>query len=189
MERCGWCGVDPLYIDYHDREWGVPCRDGQVLFEQLSLEGFQAGLSWITILRKRDRFRTAFAGFVPERIAEFGEPDRARLLGDKGIVRHSGKIEATIGNARALIAMGGVQAFSDFIWETVDGRPLQPARARLSDVPAQTETSARLSKRLRKHGFRFCGPTTVYAFMQAAGLVNDHVISCPRHTELTSQPV
>jgi len=185
MERCSWCGDDPLYIAYHDTEWGVPCRDGRALFEQLALEGFQAGLSWITILRKRDGFRAAFAGFDPARIARFGEDDIGRLLGDAGIVRHRGKIEATIGNARAWLDMGGAQAFADFVWGFVDGTPLQPNPASLSEVPAQTPLSTALSTELKLKGFRFCGPTTVYAFMQAAGLVNDHMTSCARHAALT----
>jgi len=185
MERCSWCGSDPLYVAYHDTEWGVPCRDGRALFEQLTLEGFQAGLSWITILRKREGFRAAFSGFDPEMIAVFNEDDIARLLGDSGIVRHRGKIEATIGNAQAWLDMGGADAFACFIWNFVDGTPLQPNRATMSDVPAQTPLSTAMSKALKKKGFRFCGPTTVYAFMQAAGLVNDHMIGCARHAALS----
>jgi len=184
MERCSWCGDDPLYIAYHDTEWGVPSRDGRALFEQLTLEGFQAGLSWITILRKRDGFRAAFAGFDPARIARFDDSDIARLLADPGIVRHRGKIEATIGNARVWLDMGGAQAFSNFIWGFVEGAPLQPNRETMGDVPAHTAVSTALSKALKKQGFRFCGPTTVYAFMQAAGLVNDHQTNCPRHADL-----
>lgn len=186
MERCSWCGQDPLYIDYHDTEWGVPCRDGRALFEQLSLEGFQAGLSWITILRKRDGFRAGFAGFDPVRIAAFDAADVDRLLSDAGIVRHRGKIEATITNARAWMDLGGADAFSDFIWAFVDHRPRTETRHVLSDVPAQTDLSVAMSKALKKRGFRFCGPTTVYAFMQAAGLVNDHLISCPRQREVAT---
>jgi len=185
MERCSWCGSDPLYVAYHDTEWGVPCRDGRALFEQLTLEGFQAGLSWITILRKREGFRAAFSGFDPALIAAFNEDDIARLLGDSGIVRHRGKIEATIGNAQAWLDMGGADAFACFIWDFVDGTPLQPNRATMSDVPAQTPLSTAMSKALKKKGFRFCGPTTVYAFMQAAGLVNDHMIGCVRHAALS----
>lgn len=185
MERCSWCGDDPLYIAYHDTEWGVPCRDGRALFELLTLEGFQAGLSWITILRKREMFRLAFAGFDPSRIARFGEDDIRRLLADKGIVRHRGKIEATIGNARAWLDIGGAPAFADLIWGFVDGTPLQPGPETMADVPAQTPLSAALSKELKRKGFRFCGPTTVYAFMQAAGLVNDHLTGCARHAALS----
>jgi len=185
MERCSWCGSDPLYVAYHDTEWGVACRDGRALFEQLTLEGFQAGLSWITILRKREGFRAAFSGFDPALIAAFNEDDIARLLGDSGIVRHRGKIEATIGNAQAWLDMGGADAFAHFIWDFVDGTPLQPNRATMSDVPAQTPLSTAMSKALKKKGFRFCGPTTVYAFMQAAGLVNDHMIGCVRHAALS----
>lgn len=185
MERCSWVGQDPLYIDYHDTEWGVPERDGRALWEKLQLEGFQAGLSWITILRKREGFRARFDGFVPERIAQWGPAEVEAALADPGIVRHRGKIEATIGNAQAYVAMGGAQAFADFIWSAVPGAPVQNAPASLADVPAQTPVSVALSKALKKHGFRFCGPTTVYAFLQAAGLVNDHVVTCPRHAPLS----
>jgi len=178
-ERCGWCGADPLYVDYHDREWGVPEFDGRALWEKLILDGFQAGLSWITILRKRENFRTAFAGFAPETIAAWGEPEVLRLLDDPGIVRHRGKIEATIGNARAYLDLGGAEAFSARIWSYVDGAPLVNAFERLEDVPAATPLSEAISKDLKKAGFRFVGPTIVYAWMQACGLVNDHLVGCP----------
>ena len=184
MERCGWVSDDPLYRAYHDAEWGVPERDGRALFEQLTLEGFQAGLSWITILRKREGFRVAFAGFDPAVIAGWGEAEVARLLADPGIVRHRGKIEAAIGNARAYLAMG--DGFAEFVWGFVDGMPVQGRRATLADVPARTPASASMSKALKRAGFRFCGPTTCYAFMQAAGLVNDHVVTCGCHDRVAA---
>ena len=180
-ERCGWCGTDPLYVAYHDEEWGVPERDARALWEKLVLDGFQAGLSWITILRKRDAFRRAFAGFEPEAIAGWGEPEVARLLADPGIVRHRGKIEAAIGNARAFLAIEAREGFSPFLWKHVDGVPRQNRFATPGDVPAETPVSRAMSKELSRAGFRFCGPTIVYAFMQASGLVNDHLVACPRH--------
>lgn len=179
-ERCSWCGTDPLYIDYHDTEWGVPVREGRDLWEKLVLEGFQAGLSWITILRKRQSFRAAFDNFDPYRIARYDESAVARLLGDAGIVRHRGKIEATIGNARAFIAIEEREGFASFIWSYVDGDPQQNAPRTMADVPAETPVSRQLSKDLKKAGFKFCGPTIVYAFMQASGMVNDHVRDCHR---------
>lgn len=186
MERCGWCGTDPIYVAYHDTERGVPERDPRALWEKLVLDGFQAGLSWITILRKRPAFRAAFAGFDPEAIASWGEADIARLLGDRGIVRHRGKIAATIGNARAYLEIGAEDGFADFVWRHVDGVPLQNGFATLADVPAETELSRQLSKALKARGFRFCGPTIVYAWMQACGLVNDHLVSCPRHPQIAA---
>jgi DNA-3-methyladenine glycosylase I len=180
-ERCGWCGTDPLYVAYHDEEWGVPERDPRALWEKLVLDGFQAGLAWITILRKRDGFRGAFAGFDPEVIAGWGEPEVARLLADPGIVRHRGKIEATIGNARAFLAIEEREGFAPFLWKHVDGRPLQNRLATMADIPAETPVSRAMSKELSRAGFRFCGPTIVYAFMQATGMVNDHLVTCPRH--------
>jgi DNA-3-methyladenine glycosylase I len=183
--RCSWCESEPLYIDYHDTEWGVPERCPRALFEALTLEGFQAGLSWITILRKREGFRRAFAGFQPEVIAKWGAADVETLLKDDGIIRHRGKIEATISNARSWLDIEAQDGFSDFIWRYVNGAPLQPARQSLADVPGSTPISTQLSKDLKKAGFKFCGPTTVYAFMQAAGLVNDHVVTCFRHGPLS----
>jgi DNA-3-methyladenine glycosylase I len=180
-ERCGWCGTDPLYVAYHDEEWGVPERDPRALWEKLVLDGFQAGLAWITILRKREGFRAAFAGFDPEVIAGWGEADVARLLADPGIVRHRGKIEATIGNARAFLALEEREGFAPFLWKHVEGRPVQNRFAALSEVPAETPVSRAMSKELSRAGFRFCGPTIVYAFMQATGMVNDHLVTCPRH--------
>jgi len=179
--RCDWCGTDPLYVEYHDTEWGVPEYDDRALYEKLMLDGFQAGLSWITILRKRDAFRAGFDGFDPAAVARYGEADVLRLLGDAGIVRHRGKIEATIGNARAWLAIMEHGSFADFMWDFVDGAPVQNTRRTMADVPTQTETSVALSKALKKAGFKFCGPTIVYAVMQACGLVNDHMVDCPRY--------
>ncbi len=173
--RCGWCGYDPLYRAYHDGEWGRKKRGDDALFELLSLEGFQAGLSWLTILRKRDGFRKAFAGFSIEHVAEFDERDVERLLGDAAIVRHRGKIEATIGNAVAALELRG--GLSDFVWEFAP--PAPTARpSRLGELPASTAVSTALSKELKRRGFRFVGPTTVYAFMQSGGMVDDHIVGC-----------
>jgi DNA-3-methyladenine glycosylase I len=170
-----------MYVAYHDEEWGVPERDPRALWEKLVLDGFQAGLSWITILRKRDAFRAAFEGFDPERVARWGEADVARLLGDRGIVRHRGKIEATIGNARAWLRIAGGEGFDAFLWKRVDGRPIQNRHATPGTIPASTPLSEAISKDLVKAGFRFVGPTIVYAFMQAVGMVNDHLVGCPAH--------
>jgi len=181
VNRCPWAGSDPLYLDYHDHEWGVPMRDARSLFELLCLEGAQAGLAWITILRKREAFRAAFDGFDPERIAAYTDADRARLMADAGIVRNAAKIEAFIGNARAWLE---VDDFAGLIWSFVDGRVV-PNRWRTQDeVPATTDESAAMSLELRRIGFRFIGPTVCYAFMQSAGLVNDHVVGCFRHEQL-----
>ncbi|SNX68592.1 DNA-3-methyladenine glycosylase I [Cereibacter ovatus] len=179
--RCAWCGSDPLYVAYHDCEWGMPERDPRALWEKLMLDGFQAGLSWITILRKREAFRAAFAGFDPAIIARWGEPEVARLLTDAGIVRHRGKIEATIGNARAFLAIEERESFSDFLWRHVDGRPVQNRFAAMSEIPTESAAARALSKDLKAHGFRFCGPTITYAFMQATGMVNDHLVTCMAH--------
>lgn len=178
MERCSWAGPDPIYFDYHDNEWGVPMGDGRTLWEMLILEGFQAGLNWITILKKRDNFRSAFEGFDPHIIANWGEAEVTRLLSDAGIVRHRGKIEATITNARAYLEIAD---FSSWCWDAVGGTPVQNNFLNVSDIPAKTSLSEDVSKNLKKAGFRFCGPTTVYAWMQAVGMVNDHVITCPQH--------
>lgn len=184
LRRCSWCGSDPLYVAYHDAEWGVPQRDGRALFELLCLEGQQAGLAWITVLRKRATMRAAYEDFVPERLALWGEEDMARTLADPGVIRHRGKVAAVVQNARSLIALGGREAFSAFVWDSVGGAPVQPGRAATGEVPARTPVAAALSKRLAKAGFKFCGPVTVYAFMQAAGLVNDHVAGCFRQAQL-----
>lgn len=185
-ERCDWVGTEPIYIAYHDVEWGVPVRDGRALWEKLILDGFQAGLSWITILRKRENFRRAFAGFDPAVIAGWGEAEVSALLADAGIVRHRGKIEATIGNARAFLDIEAREGFAAFLWDRVDGRPIQNRWRALSEVPAETPVSQALSRDLRAAGFRFAGPTIVYAVMQAAGLVNDHLVACPRHAEVAA---
>ncbi|WP_420396049.1 DNA-3-methyladenine glycosylase I [Nioella sp.] len=184
--RCTWPGTDPLYVAYHDEEWGVPEWDSRALFEKLILDGFQAGLAWITILRKRENFRAAFAGFDPDVIAEWGEPEVERLLQDTGIIRHRGKIEATIGNARAWQRIEAEQGFSDYLWSYVGGSPIQNRWTAMTQVPASTPTSERLSKDLKKAGFKFCGPTIVYAFMQAVGMVNDHMVTCPCHARVAN---
>jgi DNA-3-methyladenine glycosylase I len=181
-ERCPWAGIaDPQYARYHDEEWGVPKSDDGALFEKLVLEGFQSGLSWLTILRKRENFRAAFHGFDPERIARYGAKDVARLMADAGIVRNRLKIEATIDNARALLKLNEHTSLAAFLWDLVDGRPQINSHRSFKGVPAQTATSKAMSKALKGRGFRFVGPTTVYAFMQATGMVNDHLVSCHRH--------
>nr|WP_040854987.1 DNA-3-methyladenine glycosylase I [Thiorhodovibrio frisius] len=183
--RCGWCGSDPLYVAYHDREWGVPEHDERRLFEFLLLEGAQAGLSWITILRKREGYREAFAGFDPERIAGFDHLDIERLLADPGIVRNRLKIEAAIGNARALLRLWEAgDTLHNRLWQQVDGQPRQNRWQSLEQVPASTVESDAMSRDLRALGFKFVGPTICYALMQAVGLVNDHLVSCFRHGEL-----
>lgn len=180
-QRCDWCGVDPLYVAYHDEEWGVPCHDERALFELLILEGMQAGLSWLTILRKRAEFRLAFKGFVPEVIARFERRDQDRLLANAGIVRNRAKITAAIGNARALLALHDRgESLAGWLWEGTD-RPTRHRFRSLAEVPAQTPASKDLSKRLHAAGFRFVGPTICYAWMQASGRVNDHLLHCPRH--------
>lgn len=181
-ERCPWCGDDPIYVAYHDSEWGVPDYEARALWEKLILDGFQAGLSWITILKKRDAFREAFEGFDPERIARYGARDVERLLADPGIVRSRAKIEATIGNAKAFLEVEERgDGFTPFLWKFVEGRPVQNRFAAMADVPAQTQTSQAMSKALKARGFKFCGPVIVYAFMQAVGMVNDHLTGCPQY--------
>ena len=182
-DRCWWCGTDPVYVAYHDTEWGVPERDGRALFEKLILDGFQAGLSWITILKRRDAFRRAFAGFDPERIAGFGADEIEALMADAGIIRNRAKIVGAVASARAWLAMGGAEPFARFLWDRVGGEPLRTDRASRADVPASTDLSRQLSTDLKRAGFAFCGPTIVYAFMQACGLVNDHLVGCVRHAE------
>ena len=184
VERCGWCGIEPIYVTYHDTDWGVPERDPRALWEKLVLDGFQAGLSWITILRKREAFREAFEGFRPEVIATWGEAEIARCLADPGIVRSRAKIEATIGNARAYLQISESQGFDTYLWRYVDGQPLQNNFRSMAEVPAWTPLSEQISKDLKKAGFRFVGPTIVYAFMQAVGMVNDHLVTCHRHKDL-----
>lgn len=175
--RCPWCGSDPLYVAYHDTEWGRPEHDPRALWESLILECFQAGLSWITILRRRETFRAAFEGFRPDVIAGWGEAEVTRLLADPGIIRHRGKIEGTIRGAQAFLRIEEREGFADFIWRHAP--PPKPRPRAMGEVLGQTEASVSLSKSLKKEGFSFCGPTIVYAFMQASGLVNDHLESCP----------
>ncbi|MFZ6052180.1 DNA-3-methyladenine glycosylase I [Halocola ammonii] len=185
--RCGWVGSDPLYQKYHDEEWGVPIRDDRKMFEFLLLETFQAGLSWLTILKKRENFRKAFAGFDPEKVAKFSENDIDKLLQNEGIIRYRLKIESAINNAqRFLEVQKEFGTFCDYIWSFVDHEPIQNARKNLSEVPAKTDRAERLSKDLKKRGFKFIGPTTVYAHMQASGMVNDHEMSCFRYDQLKS---
>jgi DNA-3-methyladenine glycosylase I len=181
--RCAWAARgDPLYEAYHDTEWGVPERDSRALWEKLVLDGFQAGLAWITILRKREAFRRAFAGFDPEAVARFGEADRARLMADAGIIRSNAKIDAAIGGARIYLGMRERgEDFAEFLWAFTDGRPIANHWSSLAEVPAQTPLAAEMAKALKAKGFKFCGPVIVYAFMQAVGMVNDHVVTCPRH--------
>jgi len=180
--RCAWrgmAGVD-LYEAYHDTEWGVPERDSRALWEKLVLDGFQAGLSWITILKKREAFRAAFDDFDPEAVARYGDADRARLMADPGIIRSNAKIDAAISGARIYLDMRERgEDFSRFLWDFVDGKPLQPGFA--SAVPAETPLAVDMAKALKAKGFKFCGPVIVYAFMQAVGITNDHLTSCFRH--------
>jgi DNA-3-methyladenine glycosylase I len=185
--RCAWGASDPLYVDYHDREWGVPMRDDRALFELLCLEGAQAGLAWITILRKRDGYRHAFAGFAPETVARFEEADVDRLLADPGIVRNRAKVVSVVGNARACLRLADdIGSFADHVWSFVDGRPVQNRWTRVADLPAETDASRALSRDLKRRGFSFVGPTICYAFMQSAGMVNDHVVDCFRHAEVAA---
>ena len=184
-DRCPWCGTDPLYVAYHDKEWGVPVTDDLALFEKLILDGFQAGLSWITILRKRDAFREAFHDFEAERIARYTSRDVERLLKNEGIIRSRLKIEGTIKNAKLYldVMQAGKGAFRDLLWKHVDHATRINQLRRLGDCPAETDQSKAMAKDLKKRGFTFCGPTICYAFMQAVGMVNDHLVTCPRHGE------
>jgi DNA-3-methyladenine glycosylase I len=182
--RCAWRGMagDPLYEAYHDTEWGVPEYDSRALWEKLVLDGFQAGLAWITILRKREAFRAAFADFDPEAVARFGAEDRARLMADAGIIRSNGKIDAAIAGARLYLDMREAgEDFSDFLWAFTGGAPIANRWTDTSEVPAQTPVAAEMAKALKAKGFKYCGPVIVYAFMQAVGMVNDHVTGCFRH--------
>lgn len=182
LSRCPWCGDDPLYVAYHDTEWGVPQYDPRALWEKLVLEGFQAGLSWITILRKRENFRAAFAGFDPQAVARFTDRDVARLLADPGIVRHRGKIESAIRSARVWLEIEADTGFAPFLWgfagEVTVNSPRIPA-----EVPTETPVSQAMSKALKAKGFTFCGPTITYALMQSTGMVDDHLTTCHRHPE------
>ena len=184
LPRCKWPGSDPLYIAYHDREWGEPLRDSRALFEMLQLEGAQAGLSWITILRKRENYRRAFDGFDPAKIARYTPAKIEKLMGDEGIVRNRLKIEGVVASAKAYLALEeeGL-SFSDFVWDFVIGKPIVNHLKAGGPIPAETDVSRRLSWALKKRGFKFVGPTIVYAFMQAVGMVNDHLVTCYRHPE------
>jgi DNA-3-methyladenine glycosylase I len=176
--RCTWCGVDPIYVHYHDTDWGVPEYDSRALFEKLQLDGFQAGLSWITILKKREAFRKAFDGFNAEKMARYKPAKLASLMQDTGIVRNRLKIDASVTNAQAYLE---IPNFSAYLWNFMDGKPLQNKLRSMSEVQVSTPLAEKISKDLKKRGFRFVGPTIVYAFMQACGLVNDHMVDCHRH--------
>ncbi|MBI3929371.1 MAG: DNA-3-methyladenine glycosylase I [Armatimonadetes bacterium] len=185
MERCGWCRADPLYVEYHDREWGVPVRDDRRLFEFVVLEGAQAGLSWLTILRRREAYREAFCEFDPERVAALGPGDVESLLANPGIIRNRRKVESVVTNARAFLEIQAeFGSFARYMWDFVEGCPIQNRWDSLAQIPAETELSRRISKELRVRGFKFMGPTIVYAHMQATGMVNDHLVSCYRYREL-----
>ena len=182
--RCCWPGTDPLYVAYHDTDWGVPEFDDRALFEKLLLDGFQAGLSWITILRKRDNFRAAFDNFDAEIMVRYTPEKLDALMGDAGIIRNRAKIDASVRSARAYLDIMEKGSFSHFIWSAVDGRPVQNDPRTRAHIPAETDASRKLSKALKQAGFNFVGPTIVYAFMQAVGMVNDHLVGCFRHEEV-----
>ena len=186
LHRCAWPGRDDaLYIAYHDNEWGVPEYDDRALFEKLVLDGFQAGLSWITILRKRENFRAAFRGFEPEKVARFGDKDIARLMSDAGIVRNRQKVEGAVASARAYLALrDSGQTLDSLLWQFTGGKTLRNRWSGLKEIPAETDESRAMSKELKSRGFKFCGPTICYAFMQAVGMVNDHVTTCFRYRQL-----
>jgi len=187
MPRCPWATSEPA-ISYHDKEWGVPLHDDRALFEFVILEGAQAGLSWITILKKRENYRVALHGFRPEKIARYGAPDVKRLLGDAGIVRNRLKIAATIQNAKALLALQKeIKSFDRYLWSFVDGKPIQNRWRRMGQVPVRTAESDAMSRDLLRRGFKFVGSTICYALMQATGMVNDHLVTCPRHGELSGK--
>ena len=183
-ERCGWCGTEPIYVDYHDNEWGVPEYDPRALWEKLVLDGFQAGLNWITILRKRDAFREEFEGFDPERIARWDAKNVENALQNPGIIRHRGKIEGTIRSAKLFLEIESADGFTPYLWGFVGGKPVQNGWTSMGQVPAATDESTAMSKALKKRGFTFCGPVICYAFMQATGMVNDHITSCHCHDKV-----
>ena len=187
LNRCGWCGTAPDYVAYHDTEWGVPEYDGRALFEKLLLDGFQAGLSWITILRKRENYRAAFDGFSAEKMAVYDAAKQAELMQNQGIVRNRLKIDAAVTNAQAYLKFGSDEAFSHYLWGFMDGRPLVNSFTHLGQVPAATPLAEAISRDLKKRGFRFVGPTIVYAFMQAVGMVNDHLVDCHRHGDVSGK--
>ena len=184
-KRCAWVSSDPLYLAYHDEEWGVPVHDERRLFEMLVLEGAQAGLSWITILKRREGYRKAFSGFDPEKVARFTPARIEKLLGDPGIIRNRAKVEAAVANARTVLALRNAEGLDRLLWSFVDGRPRQNRWSAPGEVPAETPESRAMSKELKRRGFAFVGPTVCYAFMQAVGLVNDHATFCFRHRELS----
>jgi DNA-3-methyladenine glycosylase I len=185
VTRCAWPGEDPLYVRYHDGEWGVPLHDDHSLFEFIVLEGAQAGLSWITVLRKRDAYREAFAGFDPQKVARYDRRKIASLLENPGIIRNRQKVESAVGNAKAFLRVQEeFGSFDRYIWDFVNGRPIQNRWKTMKDIPAETELSQAISQDLRRREFKFVGPTIIYAHMQATGMVNDHVVSCFRHAEV-----
>jgi DNA-3-methyladenine glycosylase I len=182
--RCPWPGADPFYVAYHDEEWGVPEYDDRALYEKLMLDGFQAGLSWITILRKRENFRAAFDGFKPEKIARYNAKKTAALMNDAGIVRNRMKIDGAVLSAQAWLKIQEKGSFSEFLWNFVDGKPVNNKWRSMNQVPAATDMATKMSKELKARGFKFCGPTIVYAFAQAVGIVNDHLVDCFRHEQV-----
>ena len=185
--RCRWCTGQPIYVEYHDREWGIPLHDDQKLFEMLILEGAQAGLSWITILKKRENYRRAYSRFIPQKVAAFDEAKVSSLLQDEGIVRNKLKVRASVINARAFLkTQEDYGSFNAYIWQFVEGRPLVNEWQKIEDVPAATRESKKMSKALKKRGFKFVGPTICYAFMQATGMVNDHTTDCFRWQEINT---
>jgi DNA-3-methyladenine glycosylase I len=186
LKRCSWCGVDPIYVRYHDEEWGVPVYDDQALWEKLILDGFQAGLSWITVLKKRENFIQAFDGFQPEIIANYSEEKVQELINDAGIIRNQAKIRASIVNAQAYLDLMEKQSFSEFLWSFVDRRPIVNELKSMKDIMATSPESDAMSKALKERGFKFCGSTICYAFMQAVGMVNDHMLDCHRWNEVNA---
>jgi len=185
VKRCGWCGADELYVAYHDEEWGVPVWDDRTLFEFLILEGAQAGLSWSTILNKREGYRRLYEAFDPQLVARYGDKKVAELLTDPAVVRNRAKVAAAIGNARAFLEVQAeFGSFSDYIWRFADGAPIQNAWKTMAEIPAKTDLAETISKDLKQRGFKFVGPTIVYAHMQATGMVNDHLVSCFRYPEI-----
>jgi DNA-3-methyladenine glycosylase I len=187
VKRCGWCGTDELYVAYHDDEWGVPVWDDRTLFEFLILEGAQAGLSWSTILNKREGYRRLYDAFDPQLVARYDDQKRTELLSDPAVVRNRAKVAASIGNARAFLEVQAEYgSFSDYIWRFTDGRPIQNAWKTMAEIPAKTALAETISKDLKQRGFKFVGPTIIYAHMQATGMVNDHIVSCFRHADVAA---
>lgn len=186
VKRCSWCGQDPLYVAYHDEEWGVPIWDDVALFEKLMLDGFQAGLSWLIVLKKREHIRRVFDGFDPDKVSRYTPARIKRLLKDPGIIRNRAKVEAAVSNARAFLAIQESGSFSDALWSFVGGETRHHRFRRIAQLPAKTKQSEAMSRWLKGEGFKFCGPTITYAFMQAVGMVNDHLIDCYRYPQLKS---